>query len=154
MLQFRKWCSLLLIFLVFSGLTSEPSAAFVVKTALNNVPVTGQLTDGGTFTGRLTVKKFHVDEVGQLSTTGVLTGTVITGGGASAKIAQQAFTALTPLLDPHGTCTMLFLDLEPIALTSVGQQVMLVPVPLYLHSTAKPEPLLSTTLCALARLQE
>jgi hypothetical protein len=58
------------------------------------------------------------------------------------------------LLDLHGTCTTLVLEVEPILLTPLGQQVTLVPIALELHAVPQQTQLLRTALCALARLQE
>ena len=145
--------SLVVICLVMLMLPTGHSEAFVVKSTLKKMPVTGRLADGGTFAGRLTVERFTVDDIGQLSAIGVLTGTAITREGTTAKIPQLEFNALAPLLDLRGTCTTLFLDLEPIFLDSLGQEVALVPVTLDLKAVPKEEHLLRTALCALARLQ-
>lgn len=145
--------ALVVICLAVLMLPLRDSEAFVVKSTMKKMPVTGRLADGGTFTGRLTVERLTVDDLDQLSATGVLTGTAITREGTTTKITQLAFNALAPLLDLRGTCTTLFLDLEPIFLDSLGQEVALVPVTLDLKAVAKEEHLLSTALCALARLQ-
>ncbi len=58
------------------------------------------------------------------------------------------------LLDLRGTCTTLVLDVEPIFLESLSQEVMLGPITLDMHTVPKNEHLLGTALCALARLQE
>ena len=65
-------------------------------------------------------------------------------------------TVITPasLLDLRGTCTTLVLDVEPIFLEPLSQEVTLGPITLDMHTVPKHEHLLGTTLCALARLQE
>ena len=130
------------------------SEAFVVKNTLKQMPVTGRLADGGTFAGRLTVQALTVNDLGQLSATGVLTGTAISQTGTATTVPPRTFTAPAPLFDLRGTCTTLVLDVEPIFLAPLGQKVTLVPVTLDMQTIPKDERLLSTALCALARLQE
>ena len=130
------------------------SEAFGDKRPLQQLPVTGRLADGGTFTGRLTVQELTTDDRGQLAARGVLTGTAIPQTGTATKMPPRAFTTLAPLLDLRGTCSTLVLDLEPIFLDPLRQEVRLVPVTLDMRTMQKNERLLSTTLCALARLQE
>lgn len=130
------------------------SEAFGGKHPLQQLPVTGRLADGGTFTGRLTVQELTADDRGQLAATGVLTGTALPQTGTATKIPPRAFTTRAPLLDLRGTCSTLVLDLEPIFLDPLRQEVRLVPVTLDIQARQKDERLLSTALCALARLQE
>jgi hypothetical protein len=65
-------------------------------------------------------------------------------------------TVITPasLLDLRGTCTTLVLDVEPVFLEPLRQEVTLGPITLDMHAVPKTEHLLGTALCALARLQE
>lgn len=130
------------------------SEALGGKHPLQQLPVTGRLADGGTFTGRLTVQELTADEHGKLAASGVLTGTALPQTGTATKIPPRAFTTRAPLLDLRGTCSTLVLDLEPIFLAPLRQEVRLVPVTLDIQTIRKDERLLSTTLCALARLQE
>ena len=59
---------------------------------LTNVPVTGALSDGGTFVGKFTAQRFDIDPTTrQLSISGVLTGTATLIDGSSTAITQ-AFT--------------------------------------------------------------
>lgn len=128
--------------------------AHIVTKTLTQTLVTGQLADGSTFRGRLTVRELTIDEDGHLTATGVLTGKVTTAPGTATTIAPRPFTALASLLDLRGTCTTVVLDLAPIVLTPLEQEVTLMPVILGLQDTVQHEHLLRTTLCALARLQE
>ncbi len=140
--------------LVLSLEPSEAREAFVVKNTLKQMPVTGRLADGGTFAGRLTVQALTINDLGQLSATGVLTGTAIPQTGTVTKVPPRMFTVPAPLLDLRGTCTTLVLDVEPIFLAPLGQKVALVPVTLDMQRIPQNEHLLSTALCALTRLQE
>lgn len=152
----RHLISLLLIVTAGVGLLLllGSSEAFGDKHPLQQLPVTGRLADGGTFTGRLTVQELMTDDRGQLAASGVLTGTAIPQTGTVTKIPPRAFTTRAPLLDLRGTCSTLVLDLEPIFLDPLRQEVRLVPVTLDMHTLQKDARLLRTTLCALARLQE
>ena len=133
---------------------SEAREAFAVKNTLKQMPVTGRLADGGTFAGRLTVQALTINDLGQLSATGVLTGTAMPQTGTVTKVPPRPFTVPAPLLDLRGTCTTLVLDVEPIFLAPLGQKVTLVPVTLDMQRIPQNEHLLSTALCALTRLQE
>jgi len=132
----------------------EDSAAFAVKNTLKQLSVTGRLADGGTFAGRLTIQALTIDDLGQLAATGVLTGTARPQTGTVTKVPPRTFTAPAPLRDLRGTCSTLVLDVEAIFLAPLGQKVTLEPVTLDMQRVPKDERLLSTTLCALARLQE
>src|SRR6266566_293140 len=73
---------------------SEAREAFAVKNTLKQMPVTGRLADGGTFAGRLTVQALTINDLGQLSATGVLTGTAIP---QNEHLLSTALCALTRL---------------------------------------------------------
>ena len=146
----------LLVVTVLAGLVlplGQSEAHRVTKT-LTQTPVTGQLADGGAFHGRLTVYALTVDERGQLAATGVLTGTATPAPGTATPIPLRPFTALAALLDLRGTCTTVVVDLAPIFLEPLAQEVTLVPIILTRQTTRKEEHLLYTTLCVLARPQE
>ena len=157
MKRLRMIASLVLISVVGFVLPlrhSEAREAFVVRNTLKQMPVTGRLADGGTFTGRLTVQALTVNDLGQLSATGVLTGTATPQTGTVTKVSPRTFTVPAPLFDLRGACTTLVLDVEPIFLASLGQKVTLVPVTLDMQRLPQDEHLLRTTLCALTRVQE
>jgi hypothetical protein len=131
----------------------EHGKAWGEDSILHELPVTGRLANGHAFAGQLTLQEVTVNDVGQLAATGVLTGTVRTQTGSTATIAPSTFTALVQLLDLRGTCTTLVLDLEPLVLEAAAPAVTLVPITLDLTAVPPAERLLSTALCALARLQ-
>jgi len=131
----------------------RPSAAHRVTHTLTQTPVTGRLAAGGTFHGRLTIHAFTVDAEGQLAATGVLTGTATTAPRTATKIPPHPFMALASLLDLRGTCTTVVVDLAPVFVTPLEQEVTLRPVVLGSPGGPQAEQLLRTTLCALARLQ-
>lgn len=146
---------LLLVLTVLGGsvLPRKDSEAFVVTSTLHQVPVTGHLAAGGTFHGRLTVQAVTVDESGQLVAAGVLTGKASLVPRTATKIPPRPFTAPASVLDPRGTCTRVVLDLAPIFVAPLEQDITLVPIVLRSAGASKGEHLLQTSLCALARLQ-
>jgi hypothetical protein len=151
----RSWLCVSLIGLVVGGLPppARPHEGGGPH-LLRHLPVTGGLADGGTFAGHLTVEALTVTDRGHLAATGVLTGTAARQRGTVTTVAASTFTALAPLLDLRGTCTTFVLDVAPIFLAPLGQQVTLRPVVLDMQRIPKAERLLGTALCALARLQE
>ena len=132
----------------------QPGEAYVVTQTLTQTPVTGRLADGGTFHGRLTIQTLTVDEDGQLAATGVLTGTALPAAGRATKVPPRPFTAPAALLDLRGTCTTLVLDLAPIVVAPLAQEITLVPVILGPREAPQEDRLLQAVLCTVARLQE
>ena len=128
-------------------------AAGVAKT-LAQTPVIGRLADGGTFQGRLTLQALRFDEDGQIVATGVLSGTVTPAAGRPTKVPAHLFTTPVALLDLRGTCRTLVLDLAPLTIASLAQDLTLVPVVLAPEAAPKEERRLQMALCAVARLQE
>ena len=125
-----------------------------VKRVLTQMLVTGRLEHGGTFAGRLTVEALTVNDLGQLAATGVLAGTATPEAGNATPIPPRTVSTPASLLDLRGTCTTLVLDVEPIFLEPLRQEVTLGPITLDIHAVPKDERLLGTALCALARLQD
>ena len=80
------------------------------------------------FHGRLTVHALHLDASGQLSATGILTGMATTTLGTAPPMPQCPFTALAALLDLCGSGTTFVVDLTPIFLEHLVQEVTLVPI--------------------------
>jgi len=128
--------------------------AYVVTQTLTQTPVTGRLADGGTFHGRLTIQTLTIDEDGQLAATGVLTGTALPAAGRATKVPPRPFSAPAALLDLRGTCTTLVLDLAPIVVAPLAQEITLVPVILGPREAPQEDRLLQAVLCTVARLQE
>ena len=131
-----------------------PGEAAVVAKTLAQMPVTGRLADGGTFHGRLTLQALRLDEAGQLIATGVLSGTATPAAGRATKIAARTFTTPAALLDLRGTCTTLVVDLAPLTMAPLAQELTLVPMLLTPQAAPKEERVLQRALCTVARLQE
>jgi hypothetical protein len=128
-------------------------AAVVAKT-LAQTPVTGRLADGGTFQGWLTLQALRFNEDGQLVATGVLAGTATPAAGRTTKVPAHTFTAPVALLDLRGTCRTLVVDLAPLIVAPLAQELTLVPVVLAPEAAPKEERRSQMALCTVARLQE
>jgi hypothetical protein len=128
-------------------------AAGVAKT-LAQTPVTGRLADGGTFQGWLTLQALRFDEDGQIVATGILSGTATPAAGRTTKVPAHTFTTPVALLDLRGTCRTLVVDLAPLTIAPLVQELTLVPVVLAPETAPKEERRLQRALCTVARLQE
>jgi hypothetical protein len=128
-------------------------AAGVAKT-LAQTPVTGRLADGGTFQGWLTLQALRFDEDGHLVATGILAGTATPAAGRTTKVPAHTFTIPVALLDLRGTCRTLVVDLAPLTVAPLVQELTLVPVVLAPEAAPKEERRLQRALCTVARLQE
>ena len=126
----------------------------VVAKTLAQTPVTGRLADGGTFQGRLTLQALRFDEAGQLVATGVLSGTAMPAAGRATKVPAHTFITPVALLDLRGTCRTLVVDLAPLTVAPLVQELTLVPVVLAPEAAPKEERRLQMALCTVARLQE
>ena len=135
-------------------LTPPHSEATVVAKTLVQTPVTGHLADGGAFHGRLTLQALRFDEAGHLVATGVLAGTATPAAGRATKVPAHTFTTPVALLDLRGTCRTLVVDLAPITVAPLVQELTLVPVVLAPEAAPKEERRLQRALCTVARLQE
>jgi hypothetical protein len=131
-----------------------PGEAAVVAKTLAQTPVTGRLADGGTFQGRLRLQALRFDEDGQIVATGVLSGTATPAAGRTTKVPAHTFTTPVALLDLRGTCRTLVVDLAPLTVAPLVQELTLVPVVLAPETAPKEERRLQMALCTVARLQE
>jgi hypothetical protein len=131
---------------------------------LTSVPVTGTLSDGGTFVGTFTATHLSIDETTRaLSMTGTLTGTATTADGTLATVTQQ-FTAPMNLArsssqsgifhttSAMATCDILFLDLGPLNLDLLGLTLDLSEIILDLNAVSGAGNLLGNLLCAVTGL--
>ena len=131
---------------------------------LTSVPVTGKLSDGGTFAGTFTATHLSIDEATRmLSMTGTLTGTATRADGTTASVTQQFTTpmSLTRTSSASGifhttsamaTCDILFLDLAPLHLDLLGLTLDLSEVVLDLNAVSGAGNLLGNLLCAVTGL--
>ena len=131
-----------------------PGEASGVAKTLAQMPVTGRLADGGTFQGWLTLQALRFDEDGHLVATGILAGTATPAAGRTTKVPAHTFTTPVALLDLRGTCRTLVVDLAPLTVAPLVQELTLVPVVLAPEAAPKEERRLQRALCTVARLQE
>jgi hypothetical protein len=136
------------------GLLLSLGEAAVVAKSLAQTPVTGRLADGGTFHGRLTLQALRLDEAGHLVATGVLAGTATPATGRTTTVPAHTFITPVALLDLRGTCRTLVVDLAPLTVAPLVQELTLVPVVLTPEAAPKAERFLQRALCTVARLQE
>jgi hypothetical protein len=120
---------------------------------LSDIPVTGALSDGGTFTGNLTIDSISQTADGALQFAGNLTGTATPAVGAPTPIDQD-FTTIVGTLGNAGqaVCDVLFLDLGPINLDLLGLTVDLSEITLDVNAVPGPGNLLGNLLCAVTGL--
>ena len=132
---------------------------------LTDVPVSGALSDGGSFVGTFTAQHIALDEATRtLVVTGLLTGTATTIDGATSAISQvvtapatltRAAGAGAALVRPVSTaavCDVLFLDLGPLNLDLLGLTVDLAEVVLDINAVSGAGNLLGNLLCAVVGL--
>jgi hypothetical protein len=130
----------------------RPSMVRVPVRVPLNLPVTGTLTDGGTFEGVVKITEFAFTG-GQLTVSGVLSGTATTIGGVSESINQTFTAALATITQQNpNECRILFLDIGPIFLDLLGLQVDLSRIILEITAVRGPGNLLGNLLCALVGL--
>ena len=132
---------------------------------LTNVPVSGALSDGGSFAGTFTAQHISIDEATRtLTVTGLLTGTATTAAGVSSAISQVvsapatltreagASAALVRPVAMQAVCDILFLDLGPLNLDLLGLTLDLAEVVLDLNAVSGAGNLLGNLLCAVVGL--
>ena len=74
---------------------SHPTKAAERAALLTNVPVSGALSDGGSFVGTFTARRLSIDEATrQLSMTGLLTGVATLVDGSTQAVSQVFTTTL------------------------------------------------------------
>jgi hypothetical protein len=139
-------------------------AAAARAALLTNIPVSGTLASGGSFSGTLTATKLTVDETTrQLTLTGVLNGTAMKATGEVVDIVNQTFTAPVTLSRPgtssaliqpaaQASCSILNLVLGPLHLDLLGLVVDLNQVVLNITGATGAGNLLGNLLCALTGL--
>ena len=142
------------------------------------LPASGPLSDGGSFTGTLVVKRFDVNENRELVVTGTLSGIATLADGSTQFVTQSfstvgtltrsthststsvsttvartdALAAVDPSSGLPGNCDVLFLDLGPLHLNLLGLEVNLAEVILDVNALAGGGNLLGNLLCAVVGL--
>jgi hypothetical protein len=148
--------TLILTLISVVGLLTAPAVAAAppaqpAATDLNDLPVTGTLADGGTFTGLLDITSLEVVD-GVLTASGTLTGTA-TQGTTVTEISQTFTDVALSVVDTGGAvCDILQLDIGPIDLDLLGLVVNLSPISLNVDAVPGAGNLLGNLLCAVAGL--
>jgi hypothetical protein len=124
---------------------------------LIGVPVSGVLSDGGTFDGNMSITGFGVNEAGQLVAEGLLRGTATMGDGSVREVRFQRFQNVVIMPSPgeatqQDRCRILLLDIRPIFLDLLGLEVSLSRVTLDITAVRGESRLLGNLLCAVAGL--
>jgi len=124
-----------------------------------NVPVTGTLSDGGTFNGTATITQFDYQVDRGVVVSGIVQGTATTADGVTLTIEQSFTNTPTTLADPGAggagimaICEILDLDIGAIHLDLLGLVLDLAPVHLDLTAVSGPGNLLGNLLCAVVGL--
>ncbi len=128
----------------------------ILSGALLDLPTSGPLSDGGSFTGTLDVTKLALNQQGQLTISGLLNGTATPSGGQAQQLRNQAFTTTASLLNKAQragvVCDILALDLGPLNLDLLGLTVDLSALDLNINAVPGQGNLLGNLLCAVAGL--
>jgi hypothetical protein len=127
---------------------ADPSVGTLTST------VTGTFTDAagqaGTFTGNFTPSQF-ADGGQNVTSTGLLTGTLTDSTGATQNVSQTQTFAVQDIL-PAASCQVLDLNLAPLDLNLLGLVVHLDRVHLNITAVPGAGNLLGNLICALTGL--
>jgi hypothetical protein len=171
-MSLRK-CSFALILVMIVSLLAVPFSALAAPQGttgakfLKNIPVSGELEDGGEFNGMLSVTEFGYDEEEGLLISGDIRGKATDAAGELTNI-RESFENVPSNLTGEGTesmndfqaaqtedsngCQILFLDLGPIFLDLLGLELDLSQIELDLTAVPGPGNLLGNLLCAVVGL--
>jgi hypothetical protein len=146
----RKRTTAALVALALTALVSAPVPAHAAPPAPSAVslPVTGVVTGGGTFNGVFNLTSFAVQN-GQVVALGTVSGTVTTAAGEAASVLTNV---AAPVQVGTTTCSILHLDLGPLALDVLGLHVDLSRIVLDITAQTGAGKLLGNLLCAVAGL--
>ncbi|GAB4216693.1 MAG: hypothetical protein OHK0022_58160 [Roseiflexaceae bacterium] len=161
-----RWSILSILTVIACVLMLAPTsvnAAPAEKKFFKNLPVTGTLSDGGSFKGKVSITRFDYDNVYGLTVSGKLHGTLTKGDGSAIEDYEKEFyladTALTDSLAPDdgsfralATCDILNLDIGAINLNLLGLVLDLSPISLDLTAVSGAGNLLGNLLCGLVGL--
>lgn len=128
-----------------------PAAAAAAQAPASvSAPINQTIAGVGTFAGSFSPQHFSMRN-GQLSATGLLTGTFTSLTGQTTAVNQRTTTAVTPNA-ATASCTILDLVLGPLHLNLLGLVVDLNQVHLTVTAVPGPGNLLGNLLCAVANL--
>ena len=133
-------------------MSSEPGEEVGVEATRVAVPVTGTLSDGGTFEGRvINPDVSYQPALDRLRISGILAGTATQNDGTTERVRQEFRTQLS-VSQQRRRCEILDLDIGRIHLDLLGLVVNIAPI--HINVTAVPGAgnLLGNLLCALVGL--
>ena len=133
-------------------MSSEPGEEVGVEATRDVVPVTGRLSDGGSFEGRvINPDVSYRAAIDRLFISGVLAGTATRLDGTTETVRQGFGTRLS-VSQQQEECEILDLDIGRIHLDLLGLVVNIAPI--HINVTAVPGAgnLLGNLLCALVGL--
>ena len=137
----------MLVMVVPSRAEAAPAAPEApADSPLTDIPVTGTLPDGGTFTGTLTITEVAAD-AGRLLGSGTLVGSA---DGTPVTQSVEAYDL--GIFFPPASCDILDLDLGPLFLDLLGLVVDLAPVHLDITGLTGDGKLVGNLLCAITGL--
>lgn len=160
----RRITFVALLLAIASMFTLAPFSASAApkERLLRNVPVKGTLSDGGTFSGVLTITNLGYNDTAGLVASGVLKGGATAADGTKTDV-QQAFSNVELTLSgqsgtaaqgvvAQASCDILFLDLGPLNLDLLGLTVDLSQIVLDINAVPGAGNLLGNLLCAVVGL--
>ena len=135
-------------------------AAGAPRSPLQNIPITGNIVGGGTFSGTMDVVSFAANETGTgLVATGLVSGVLRTPAG-NLNVTKELVSDIPVSVGdtaggtnaPTATCAILHLTLGPLDLDLLGLVVHLDVVHLTIDAQSGPGNLLGNLLCAVVHL--
>ncbi|PYZ92387.1 hypothetical protein CR194_16285 [Salipaludibacillus keqinensis] len=168
-MNFRKLSFALSLVLITSLLIAPFAGAQTTGSKfLNNIKVTGDLEDGGTFDGMMSITELNYDEDEGLVMSGDLRGKATDAAGDRNNIRESFTDVSANLTEENGSngafgtaeegdtesagTNILFLDLGPIFLDLLGLELDLSQIVLDLSAVPGPGNLLGNLLSAVAGL--
>ena len=130
--------------------TAAPSATQAAQKATATSPISQVIPGVGTFTGSFAPTGFS-NQNGQLSVTGLVTGTLTTLTGSQIPVSQTVATTVQSAT-ATGACKILNLVLGPLHLDVLGLVVDLNQVVLNITAQSGAGNLLGNLLCSVAGL--
>ncbi|MDY7228905.1 hypothetical protein [Hyalangium rubrum] len=152
--QGKVWVFLALAVLPFSARAISEEHFF------KDLEVEGELSDGGVFTGKLTVTRLGYDELKGLTVDGFLEGKVRKANGRGLGNVKQSVKGIRASLKERASstptkkavCDLVTFDIGTIQLGRLGQGLDLSPLQLDLSAVSGGSNLLGNMLCGVAGL--
>jgi hypothetical protein len=146
------------VYALAPAFAAQPAAG-APRSPLQNIPVTGNIVGGGTFSGTLDIVSFAADQTGTaVVATGLVSGVLHLPSG-DQTVTKELVTNIPVLLGNSGakdrpapTCSILNLTLGPLDLNLLGLVIHLNQVHLTIDAQSGPGNLLGNLLCAIVHL--